>query len=210
MKNNRSVAFGVVIFTIIVIIVIVGSQIGFAPTTPKSSASSETPAPAITATSDPCADANIAVSISDFEKLSREFEDIYNIAAITASNQLTPLTTDLQRVRREAEDYSAPSCLSTLKGLQINYMNAYIEALMTLIAALQVKVDPLPNMTQAQYDQAMNDALSPYYSRASQLVTEAAALQNKYVIEKARLLGVTLAPTPTSVLPVQITATPTP
>src|SRR5689334_18303187 len=125
MKNKGTVAIGLVIFTIVVIIVIIASLISSAafkasPTSTLESSASSTP--------DPCATENIAVTIAGLEKLSREFEDTYNIAALTPSTQLTPLVTDLQRVRREAEDYPVPVCLQVLKQYQIDQMNAYIEA----------------------------------------------------------------------------------
>ncbi len=210
MKNNRSVAIGVVIFSVVAIIVIVASLFNApAAIPPASTATPVSGTPLSTATPDLCSTENMPETIAGLEKLSREFEDIYNIAAITPSAQLTPLTTELQRVRREAEDYDVPACLIVLKEYQIDSMNAYIEALMALIAALQVNVEPVAGMTQQQYDQAVSDALSPYYALANQRINDASSLTNKYIVEKARLLGVTLVPTPTAP-PVIGTDTPTP
>jgi hypothetical protein len=204
MKNNRSIAIGVAFFSVIVIIVMVVSLLNVqTPNTPADPGGT-----AVTLTPDPCARENVPTEIAEMEKLTREFDDIYSIAAITPSTQLTPLITDLSRVRRSAEDFQVPACLLLLKEYQVGEMNAYIEAMLTLVAALTVQVNPLPGMTQQEYDQAMNEAVSQYYALANQHLQNAAGLENKYAIEKARLLGVTLVPTPTTVvIPSPITTT---
>src|SRR5690242_14675279 len=102
MKNKGTVAVGVIIFTVIAIIVIIVSLLGSsALKSGLPTATSTSPSLLATFTPDPCATENIAATIAGLEKLSREFEDTYNVAALTPSTQLTPLITDLQRVRRE-------------------------------------------------------------------------------------------------------------
>jgi hypothetical protein len=115
---------------------------------------------------------------------------------------------ELTRVRRSAEDYQAPACLSLLKEYQIGMMNSYLQALMALLSALQVQVNPLPGMTQEQYDQAYNAAVSQYYALAGQHLENAAGLKTKYELEKSRLLGVTPVPTPTTIIIAPQTPTP--
>lgn len=211
MKNKGTVAVGVIIFTVIIIIMIVVSLLGASALGAGLPEATDTSQPLLaTFTPDACASENIAATIAGLEKLSREFEDTYNIAALTPSTQLTPLITDLQRVRREAEDYVVPACMGTLKQYQIASMNAYIEALKALIGALQVNVQPSPGMTQEQYDLAVQQELAKYYVLANQRIAEASSLTDKYIVEKARLLGVTLVPTTTAAAPAEMTATPTP
>jgi hypothetical protein len=202
MNNKSTVTTGLIIFAIIVVIAIGAYLVRSVMLKDDAPVSTNTEQPSLAATADPCAPENIAATIAGLEKSTREFKDIYDIAAITLSTQLTPLVTDLQRVRREAEDYPTPVCLQLLKEYQIGSMNSSIEALKTLITASQVSVQPVPSMTQEQYDQAVNDTLTQYYALANQHIAEASNLENKYIIEKARLLGVTLPPTVTAAPPI--------
>jgi hypothetical protein len=63
----------------------------------------------------------------------REFDDGSSLAASVPTDQLTPVISDLQRIRRDAEDQPTPPCLATLKSHQISHMNLVIGTLINLI-----------------------------------------------------------------------------
>jgi hypothetical protein len=133
------------------------------------------------ATPDPCSPENLPLEAAKVNKLMREFDDYSALASNTLQNQLVVLIPEMQRILREAEDLPVPACLETLKDLQMAHMNLVIQTLMAFM-----------NNTDVQLINAG--------------ITQARELHGKYDVEMARLLGVTLAPQPTS-LP-RPTATP--
>ena len=99
----------------------------------------------------------------------QEFDDAAVIAASARREELTKPIAELQRIRRNAEDMPTPACLKTLKETQLAHMNVVIETLM----AFMDKAD------QESIDQG---------------IVLARQLHNQYLVEMAKLLGVTVAP----------------
>ncbi|HEX2696615.1 MAG TPA: hypothetical protein VHM28_02835, partial [Anaerolineales bacterium] len=186
----------IVVFSVILIVVLIAS-FSLRPAESVPTATS-TLLPTITYTPDPCAQANIQGTVNDFDKLSREFNDAFEIAKITPAYQLTPIISELQRIRRAAEDYVVPSCLKTLKQHQLDFMNTAINITFVLYQASGGS----PNTTLTQ------DQTKALAAQVNQLLGRAIDDGNNYTIEMAHLLGVTLTPSPTATL--AVTGTPTP
>jgi len=106
----------------------------------------------------------------------REFDDGSFVAQYTPSSQLGQAISELQRIRRDAEDQDVPSCLARLKQLQLQHMNA-------VIVTLAILMDP-----------------STPPELVNQGIGSARQLHDEYETELARLLGVTLVP-PATVTP---------
>jgi len=128
------------------------------------------PVPSVTNTPDPCAPENIQTEVQKVHKLMREFDDGSSLAASVPANQLTPVISDLQRIRRDAEDQPIPSCLATLKNHQVNHMNLVINTLINLIGYSN------GNVSKDVIDQGIALARQEH---------------DNYTIELARVLGLT-------------------
>ena len=124
----------------------------------------------LTSTPDPCSQENIVVEIRAVHRLMREFDDASALSANTARDQLKSTIADLQRIRRDAEDQSVPGCLKSLKELQLTHMNTFIQTLISFMGGAD----------QATVNQGIG------LSRQ---------LHDQYMIEMARLQGVTIPPT---------------
>ncbi|MDQ3006038.1 MAG: hypothetical protein M3R47_11755 [Chloroflexota bacterium] len=133
------------------------------------SATSE-PTLTATVTPDPCSVENLSASIKEVNDLMREFDDIAKLAASVAREKVPELVSEMQRIRREAEDHETPTCLSNLKVHQITHMNTVIDTLIAFIGGAQAE--------------ALNEGIS----RAGQE-------HDLYTLEVARLLGIPHAPT---------------
>ncbi len=118
-----------------------------------------------TFTPDPCSVENLSASIKAVNDLMREFDDISKLAASVAREKVPELVSEMQRIRRDAEDHESPSCLSTLKVHQITHMNIVIDTLIAFIGGAQ------------------SEALTDGINRASQA-------HDLYTLEVARLLGI--------------------
>ena len=128
-----------------------------------------TQSPAESATPDPCATENLPASIQPINDLTREFDDASQLAANLPVQQLPEIVSNMQRIRRAAEDVDAPACLTTLKTHQLNYMNGMIQTLLSFTGGA---------------DQAsINNGL-----------TAAEREHELYSLEVVRLLGITLEP----------------
>src|SRR5688572_15779074 len=105
MKNNRTISIGVAFFSVIVIILIVISLLNVQ--TPSSPTPTEvhTSTPALTSTPDACAPENIRASVLELNKFARAFDDLSVLAENTPREQLVPIITKLQNIRRESEDF---------------------------------------------------------------------------------------------------------
>ena len=127
MKKTCSVATGVVFVSIIVIGVIVVSLLNIRPpeapvptvTSTSIPTATTTDVPTVTYTPDPCALQNLQVLVLDFNRISREFDELSVIAQNTTREQLAPVITQLQTIRRKSEDYSVPACMTSLKEDQL-------------------------------------------------------------------------------------------
>lgn len=194
MKNKNSVTAGVVIITVLAIIVIVASLINAPSSQVQVSTATNTIPPLPTLTPDPCAQENITATVTAFEKTSRSFDDQIDLAHGTANAQLAPIISDLQKYRRDVEDYQVPSCLDTLKAQLMGYMNSYVDFYLLIYSSASVGG---PGVTQKQFDEAMNSLSVSANQRYSEVVDYA----NKFVVEKSRLLGQTPpAPVPTALI----------
>jgi hypothetical protein len=118
-----------------------------------------------TSTPDPCSVENLSESIKQVNDLMREFDDMSKLAANLAREKLPELISEMQRVRRTAEDQEVAACLSTLKMHQISHMNIVIDTLIAFLGGAQ------PEM--------LNDGIA----RAGQE-------HDLYTLEVARLLGI--------------------
>jgi len=123
-----------------------------------------------TFTPDPCSVENLSTSIKEVNDLMREFDDIAKLAASVTREKVPELVSEMQRIRREAEDHKTPICLSTLKAHQITHMNTFIDTLIAFIGGAQA------------------EALTDGINRAGQE-------HDLYTLEVARLLGIPQDPT---------------
>lgn len=135
------------------------------------------PAATVTATPDPCAAEKRAVEVRSMHRLMREFDDAYAVAISTSRDQMSSAVSELQRIRREAEDYHAPACLAPLKDLQLVQMNTVIQTMLAFMGG------------------ADSDTINQGMALSRQL-------HNQYMLEVSRLLGTTMVaiPTPTLLL----------
>ena len=99
----------------------------------------------------------------------REFDDAAQLAPNTPVQQLPDIISNLQRIRRGAEDTQIPVCLGTLKTHQLNHMNLTIQTLIDFVGG------------------ASQDELNAGLEKARQE-------HDLYSLEIVRLLGITLAP----------------
>ncbi len=140
------------------------------------------PLPTITNTPDPCAPENLNVEVQKVHKYMREFDDASALAASRPREELADAIADLQRIRRETEDQPTPSCLVDLRTYQVSHMNAVINTLIGFMGGSD----------QQTVDQG---------------IAQARDLHDRYTIELARLLGLTVEPASTVAPP---TDTPSP
>lgn len=138
--------------------------------------------PPVTPTPDPCAQENIQAEVQKVHAYMREFDDASTLAANRPREELAASIADLQRIRRAAEDQTTPSCLATLKLYQVSHMNTVINTLIAFLGgANQATVDQGIALAREQHD--------------------------RYTLELARLLGITVEPATSIIAPSQ---TPTP
>ena len=157
----------------VLILLLAGCAAQPAPTQP--SAGSATP--------DPCATENLPASIQPINDLTREFDDAAQLAANLPVQQLPEIISNMQRIRRAAEDVDTPACLTTLKTHQLNYMNGMIQTLLSF--------------TGGADQNSINNGL-----------TAAQQEHELYSLEVVRLLGITLEPQ--TAVPPALGATETP
>ncbi len=189
MKKTGSTT-AVIILSALGIIVIVGSLLNLrtpSPATPTATAtvfltatSSQTP--------DPCAPEHIEATIVEFDKLSREFSDVFVLAQNTQAAQLAPLISKMQEIRRKAEIFAIPGCLSVLQEYQLGFMNTAIATSLLLYSSFPDNTTPTVTKEQIQ----------KIVIQVNQNMAQANDYGNKYTAEMARLLGITLTPSSTS------------
>lgn len=123
---------------------------------------------------DPCAPQNLPATVQPVNDRMREFDDAAQLASNLPAEQLPEIISNLQRIRREAEDIQIPTCLATLKVYQLNHMNLMIQTLLAVVGGAD--------------QETLNNGLE-----------EARKEYDLYSLEIVRLLGITLAPvTPTA------------
>lgn len=93
-----------------------------------------TEAPALpTSTPDPCAPDNLEASIKAVNDLMREFDDSSQLASNLSKEQVPGSISEMQRIRRAAEDQTVPACLVTLKKYQVAHMNSVIDTMLAFV-----------------------------------------------------------------------------
>jgi len=118
---------------------------------------------------DPCSSENLPDTVQGINNLMREFDDASAVASNTPIQQLPDVVSNLQRIRRSAEDVEVPACLGTLKTHQLNHMNLTIQTLIAFVGgANQETLKNGLDMARQEHD--------------------------LYSLEIVRLLGITLAP----------------
>jgi len=200
MKDKSSIAIWAVLVSVIAIIVLVVSQMNTLDT-PEVPTATEPVIPTLadTNTPDPCSPEALNITVAGVDKIMREFRDAFVLAQNTPARDLAPNISELQRIRRNAEDFNVPSCAATLKTYQLGYMNAAIDAALALYG--NFSGDPNKVLTQADVDSAI--------ALVTQRIMESNDYENKYIFERARLLGIELPTfTPTVTLEATVTATP--
>jgi len=123
----------------------------------------------LTSTPDLCAAENLAESIKKVNDLQREFDDASQLASNLAREQLPDSISDMQRIRRAAEDHQAPACLATLKAHQLAHMNIVIDTMIAFVGGADTET-------------------------LNRGIAEASEEHDLYTLEIARLLGITLSP----------------
>jgi hypothetical protein len=118
---------------------------------------------------DPCSSANLPSTVKGINDLMREFDVAASQISATAASQLPAVISNLQRMRRLAEDLEIPPCLGTLKKHQLNNMNLTIQTLLVFIGGAD--------------RETLNSGLEL-----------ARKEHDLYSLEIMRLLGITLAP----------------
>ncbi len=130
-------------------------------------------ATSVTATPDMCAPGNIQTAVNKVQTHMREFDDASNIAAAVVASgsrdELSSQIADLQKIRRDAEDEPIPPCLTNLKTYQISHMNTVISTLLLVLSG----------GSQQQFDQG---------------IVLARQQHDQYLLELARVLGITVVP----------------
>ncbi len=144
----------------------------------------------ITMTPDLCASENIKAEVDKVHRHMREFDDASTLAASMPREQLSGPIADLQKIRREAEDETVPTCLSTLKDYQVKHMNSVIN---TLIAFLSIN-DP-------QAIDCIDVEKNTQEEAICQNIANARQQHDQYILELAQILElpiVTPGPTTTA------------
>ncbi len=102
----------------------------------------------------------------------REFDDASLLATNTPLDQMNSTIANLQRIRRTAEDLEVPSCLNTLKQVQLAHMNTVINTMLGFLSNSESEI-------------------------LNQNIELARQLHDQYTIELASLLGLTVEIAPT-------------
>jgi hypothetical protein len=126
---------------------------------------------------DPCSSENLPTTVQGLNDLMREFDDAAQLASNTPAQQLADVISNLQRIRRDAEDTQIPACLGALKTHQLNHMNLVIQTLIAFVGGA----------SKEELNAGLENARKEH---------------DLYSLEIVRLLGITLAPvtlTPSSV-----------
>ena len=138
-----------------------------------------------TETSDPCSLPRLETEVQEVHKHMREFDDASALASSMPREQLSSSIADLQRIRREAEDELVPGCLTKLKEIQVQHMNTVIETLLAFMRGIdQQTLEQGISLARQQHDQ--------------------------YLLEYARVVGLTVVPATLPPPASETATTPTP
>jgi hypothetical protein len=134
-----------------------------------------TQAPTASPTFDYCGPEGIKGVAGAVNEFMRRFDDESVLASNVPRSQLAPHISALQTIRRGAQDQRVPSCLTHLKQLQLVHMNTVINTLLAFLGGGS-------------------------QSGVTQGIEVARQQHDEYVLELARLMGVTpvvVTPPPT-------------
>ena len=178
-------------FVFILVIAMVLAGCGGAPITPAATnteqagpssasatsviSSSAEPDLEASTTPDICSTELIEAEVQKVHKHMREFDDASILASKMPREELSEPIAGLQRIRREAEDEEIPSCLINLKTHQVDHMNSVIGTLIAFIGGAD----------RASLEQSILIAREQH---------------DRYTLELARLLGLTVVPATVPVL----------
>ena len=143
--------------------------------------------PTYTTFYDPCESKNLPANVQGINNLMREFDDASQLASNLPAQQLPDVISNMQRIRRAAEDIQAPACLETLKSHELNHMNIMIDTLMWAKDRIKKPMNIMIDTLLAFVGGADQGTLKNGLDQARQA-------HNLYSVEIVRLLGVTLAP----------------
>jgi hypothetical protein len=150
----------------------------------------------ITMTPDLCASENIKAEVDKVHRHMREFDDASKLAASIPREQLSTPISNLQKIRRDAEDELIPPCLEKLKDYEILHMNSVIN---TLIAFLSIN-DPLAV-------DCVDVAENTQEADICQSIANARQQHDQYILELAKILELPIV-TPGPTITASKTATP--
>ncbi len=80
---------------------------------------------------DPCNAANLPATIKPLNDLVRQFDDYASLAQYVSQPVVVNMIPRMQKIRRDAQDVAAPSCITTLKQLALSYMESVLQMLLT-------------------------------------------------------------------------------
>jgi hypothetical protein len=149
------------------------------------STASSSPTVESTETADPCSMPQLETEVQEVHSHMREFDDASALASSMPREQLSSSIADLQRIRREAEDELIPGCLTKLREIQVQHMNTVIETLLAFMRGIeQQTLEQGIALARQQHDQ--------------------------YLLEYARVVGLTVVPATFPPAPSETPATPAP
>ncbi|HET6846292.1 MAG TPA: SH3 domain-containing protein, partial [Anaerolineales bacterium] len=123
-------------------------------------------APTASGTPDICSPDNIKGAAGAVNEFMRQYDDESVLASNVPRSQLAPHIASLQAIRRKAQDQRVPACLTELKRLQLVHMNTVINTLLAFLGGGS-------------------------QSGVSQGIETARQQHDEYVLELARIMGVT-------------------
>jgi hypothetical protein len=179
----------------ILILTIVLTGCGSNPTPPTTPTQELFVLPTVSTTPDPCSTEQIEEEVQKVHSHMREFDDASTLASSLPREQVSASIADLQRIRREAEDEKIPGCLTDLKKYQVEHMNSVINTLLAFMRANDVQAIDCVNI------ESNNEVV------ICQNIALARQQHDQYVLELARLLGLTIVPATVAPTPSE---TPTP
>lgn len=139
--------------------------------------------PAASTTPDPCLSPQIEIEAQKVQKHMREFDDASTLASNVPQAQLSTSIADLQRIRREADDEPIPACLTDLKTYQITHMNSVINTLLAFMRSSDPRAIDCVDIASNTEEESV-----------CQNIALARQLHDQYLVELARILGLTVMP----------------
>jgi hypothetical protein len=140
------------------------------------------PPSTLTLESNLCASGEIEAQVEKVHRHMREFDDAAAVASNATQGELNGPIAELQRIRREAEDEQIPNCLTDLKKYQIDHMNTVITTLFEFKSASNPQVFDCTTI-----DSTEEESICGHIALAREQ-------HDQYLLELARLLGLTVVP----------------